>query len=152
MRPRGVTLGQRGQFGAVRGGLGPQFRRAQGEPVLVQDLQPAAARGQQPARLGRGLGPQRFAEPAAGARHRRTAPPAPGGHDEMTIGVITAAEFQCHPPSQQMRLRRLAGAERPSSRAAARSAARSNWADTGPAAYRARTRTSPACACHQALC
>ena len=44
MRSRRVALRQQGQFGAVRGGLRPQFRRAKGEPVFVQDLKPAAAR------------------------------------------------------------------------------------------------------------
>ena len=43
----------------------------------------------------------------------------------MTVGVVAAAQVQRHPPGQQMRLRRLAGAE-PSSRAAARSASRSS--------------------------
>ena len=112
VRPRGMALGQPGQFGAVRGGLRPQFRRTEGEPVLVQDLKPAAAGGEQAARIGGGLGPQRFAEPAAGPRHRRAAPPAACRRDEMTIGVIAAAQVQGHPPGQQMRLRRLAGAER----------------------------------------
>ncbi len=74
--PRGVPLRERGQLGAVRGGLRPQFRRAQGEPVLVQDLEAAAAGGQQAARIAGGLRPQRLAEPAAGPGHRRAAPAA----------------------------------------------------------------------------
>ena len=108
---RGMALGQRGQFGAMCGGLGPQFRRAQGEPMLVQNRKPAAAGGQQAARIGRGLGPQRFAEPAGRPRHRRAAPPAPCGGDQMTVCVIAPAQVQCHPPGQQVRLRCLAGAE-----------------------------------------
>ena len=62
---RGVALRERGQLGAVHGGLRPEFGGAEGEPVLVQDLQPPAAGGQHPARTVRGLGPQRLAEPAA---------------------------------------------------------------------------------------
>ena len=107
MCPRGVTLRDGRQFGAMRGGLGPQLRRAEGESMFVQHLKPPAASGQQPVRLARSLGPQRFAEPAAGAGHRRTAPPGPGRRDEMTIGVIAAPQVQCRPPSQQMRLRGL---------------------------------------------
>jgi hypothetical protein len=39
------------------------------------------------------------------------APSALRGRDEMTVGVIAAAQFQSHSPSQQMGLRRLTGAE-----------------------------------------
>ena len=66
MSPRGMTLRQYGQFGPVGGGLGPQFGGAQGELELIQDRQPAAAGGEQAARIGGRLGPQRLAEPAAG--------------------------------------------------------------------------------------
>ena len=69
--PRGMALRERGQFGAARRGLGPQLRRAQGEPMLVQHLEPAAAGGQHPARLGRGLAP---AAPRRASRWRAPSP------------------------------------------------------------------------------
>jgi hypothetical protein len=62
-----MALRKRSQLGAVRGGLGPQLRRPEGESMLVQDLKPAAAGSQQTARIGRCLGPQCLAEPATGA-------------------------------------------------------------------------------------
>ena len=110
--PGGMALAQRGEFGAVRGRLRPQFRRAEAEPVLLDDLKPAAARREQGARIGGGLGPQRGAEPAAGPGHRRTPASAPGRRGEMTVGVGAAAEFGRHPPGQQVGLYHLAGAER----------------------------------------
>ena len=105
--PGGMALGERGQFGAVHGGLRAQFGCAQGEPVLVEDVKAAAARGQHPARAGRRVGAQRLAEPAADPRQRRTAPSAPGRRQQMTIGRGAAPEVQGDPPGQQMCLRRV---------------------------------------------
>ncbi len=106
-----MALGERGQLGTVRGDLGPQLRGPQREPVLVQDLEAPAAGGQHTAWLGRGVRPQRLAEPAAGARHGRAAPPASRDRAEMTIGFPVPAQVQCHSPGQQARLRGLARAE-----------------------------------------
>ena len=111
VRVRGMALGQHGQFGAMRGGLGPQLRGPQGEPVLVQDLKTAAAGGEQAARIARRLGPQRFGEPAAGPRHGRAAPPGACRGAEMTIGIVPAAQVQRYPPGQQMRQCGLGRAE-----------------------------------------
>ncbi len=55
--PGRVPLRERGQLGTVRGGLRPQLRRAQGQPVLVQDLKPAAAGGEQAPRVLVGVAP-----------------------------------------------------------------------------------------------
>lgn len=90
---RGMALGEQGQFSAVRGGLCPQFRRAKSEPMLVEDLKPTAAGGKHAARVDGHLSSQRFAEPAAGARHRRTAPSTLRGGLEMPISVIVAAQI-----------------------------------------------------------
>ena len=106
-----MALRERGQFGAVHGGLSPEFGGAEGEPVLIQDVKPPTAGGQHPARMARGLGSQRLAEPAADPGQGRTAPPGPGRRDQMTVGVVPAAEVQRDSPGQQVRLRRVAGAE-----------------------------------------
>ena len=83
------------------GGLGSQFGGAQGELELIQDRQPAAAGGEQAARIGGRLGPQRLAEPAAGASQRRTAPPALRGRAQMTIGLIPRPRSSAtRPPSK----------------------------------------------------
>ena len=106
-----MALGEGGQLGAVRGGLGPQFRGAQREPVLVQHLQPPPARAEQAARLARRVRPERLAQPAGGPGHRRAAPPAPRDRGEMPVGLGPSAEVQGHPPGQQVRIRGVARAE-----------------------------------------
>ncbi len=150
--PGGMTLGQHGQLGAVRGGPGAQLGRAQREPVLVQDLQPAAAGGQHSAWIGRRLGAQRFAEPAAGPGQRRAVPPAPRGRAEMVLGVGPAAQVQRHPPGQQVSLGDLGRAERRQLLRRSAGPPAAALPTAGPARYRARPSTSPVCACHQALC
>ena len=106
-----MPLGERGQFGAVHGGLGLKLRGAQGQPVLVQNVEPSAAGGQHPARAVRSLGSQGLGEPAGGPRERRTTPAGPGRRDQMTVGGGSTAEFQGHPPGQQVRLGRVACAK-----------------------------------------
>jgi hypothetical protein len=86
-----VALRERGQFSAVCGGLCPQLRRAEGKPMIVQNLKAAAASGQHSAWLGCGFGAQCLAEPAAYAGHRWTAPSAPSGRYKMTTRLIDAA-------------------------------------------------------------
>ena len=61
-----MALREYGQFGAVCGGLCPKLGSAQAEPVFIKHAEPAAADGEEAARVARGLGPQRLAEPAAG--------------------------------------------------------------------------------------
>ena len=108
VRPHRVPLRQRGQFGAMRRGLRPQFGRTQGEPVLVQHLEPTTARGEQMPRAARRLGPQRLTEPAAGPGQCRAAPPAACRRDEMTVGLRAPPQVACDPPGQQMGVRRFA--------------------------------------------
>ena len=57
MHPYRMALAERGQLRAVGGGLGPQFRRTEGEPVFIQDRQPVSAGGKHPPCLPGGLGP-----------------------------------------------------------------------------------------------
>ena len=62
-----MALREHSQFSAMGGGLRAQFRRAERESILLQDLESAAARDKQSARMASGLRAQRLAEPAAGA-------------------------------------------------------------------------------------
>ncbi len=79
--------------------------------MLIQHLQPAAAGKQQTARAACGLGPECLGEPATGAGQRRTASATLGGRDEMALGFAAAAQVQCYPAGQQMRLSGIAGVE-----------------------------------------
>ena len=106
-----MSLGEGGQFGAMHGGLGPEFRGAQGQPVLVKNVEPSPAGGQHPARTARSLGAQGLAEPPADPRQRRAAPPGPGQRGQMAFGVVAAAEIQGDAPGQQVRLGRVARAK-----------------------------------------
>ena len=103
-----MSLGEGGQFGAVHGGLGPEFRGAQGQPVLVKNVEPSSAGGQHLARTASSLGPQGLAEPPADPRQRRAAPPGPGQRGQMAFGVVAAAEIQGNASGQQVRLGRVA--------------------------------------------
>ena len=103
-----MSLGEGGQFGAMHGGLGPEFRGAQGQPVLVKNIEPSAAGGQHPARTARSLGSEGLAEPPADPGQSRTAVSGTGHRGQMVFGVVAAAEVQGNPPGQQMRLRRIA--------------------------------------------
>lgn len=111
MHPHRMALAECGQFRAVSGGLRPQFRRTEGEPVLVQDRQPIAAGGKHPPCLASGFGPQRLTQPATGAGQSGAAPPALRCREEMTVGVFTAAQIQCHPPRQQVRAGHVGGTD-----------------------------------------
>ena len=106
-----MPLGEGGQFGAMHGGLGPEFRGAQGQPVLVKNVEPSSAGGQHPVRTARSLGAQGLAEPAADPRQRRAASPGPGQRGQMAFGVVAAAEIQGDAPGQQVRLGRVARAK-----------------------------------------
>ena len=106
-----MTLSERGQFGAAGRGLGPQLRSAQGEPMFIQHIEASAAGCEHSAWLDRRLRSQRFGEPAAGARHRRAAPPTLRCSTEMTISVLAATHVHRYSPGQQMRLSGRAGAK-----------------------------------------
>ncbi len=101
----GPTRAQRlplGQLGGGRAGLGAQLRGAQREPMCVQQVQAAAARVQQPARIGGRLGQQGPGQPAGRPGVGRAAEAAAGGGRQLTAGLIRPAEPQRDPPGQQV--------------------------------------------------
>ena len=149
---RGVTLRERSQLGPVGGGLCPQLRGAQRELELIQDRQPAAAGGEQAARVAR---PPRPAVPRRASRWPGTSRGRAAGsarprrdgdrrHGRRPRSSATRPASRCA---------WVASAEpSASSRPASRSAARSNWADTGRPHNGPGASTSPAWACPQAFC
>jgi hypothetical protein len=54
--------------------------------MIFEDLEAPTAGSEHPARLARGLRPQRLGEPAAGTRHRCSPPPAQRRHAKMAVG------------------------------------------------------------------
>ena len=110
---QGGPLRQRSQFGAVRGGLGPEFGCAQAEPVLIENGEAAAAGRQQPSPVTGHVGAQRLGEPPLGAGQRGS-PVAPDqrGCGEVPVGFAGPAQGTGKPARQQSRLHRGAGADR----------------------------------------
>src|SRR6266700_7886279 len=105
----GMPLRQGRQLGAVRGGLSPQLRRAQGVPVLVEQVEPLPAGVEHLAPPGDRLGPQCLGQPAAGPVQDGATAPRSRGDGEMTVGVLEPCQRQRRPPGDQMRRGGLAG-------------------------------------------